>query len=286
MTSGSPEVPPLPSPDELRSDSRPDGATAAPLHPDSETRDRRVAERSVPSEARARQLQALAVELLVSEERQLRRISELLHDDLQQLLASARFRLQAATRTLPAAPALASVDELLTEAIARSRRLSDELSPAVLQHGDLAIALCWLARQLDGRLEVAIDVVPEDAARIASAAIRGFLFRAIRELLDNVARHAGVGRAEVRIRRLGDTLRVMVKDGGRGFDPAILAATRDLRGFGLLRLQERLAFLGGRLELDSSPGGGARVGLSVPASLAAGDPSSTAGPGGDLPRID
>jgi PAS domain S-box-containing protein len=113
-----------------------------------ETLEEKVSERTQLAEARAKQLQALAVELIDTEERERRRIAHLLHEDLQQMLAAARFQLQAIGRGSATEPVLAIVTEILEESIAKSRSLSHELSPPVLHHGSLYSALEWLAGQM------------------------------------------------------------------------------------------------------------------------------------------
>ncbi len=94
---------------------------------------------------------------------------------------------------------------------------------------------------------------------------RGILFAAVRELLTNVVKHAGVGRARVTAAWGRTRLRLEVTDAGRGFPRAALR-TRLLQGdcFGLFNLQERLRSLGGRCEIRSAPGRGTRVRMTVP----------------------
>ena len=114
-----------------------------------ETLEQRVAERTELAEKRTRQLQALAMELIEAEERERQRVAELLHDDLQQSLAAARMQLQAACDCPPAdTDVLANIEKILNESLNKARRLSHELSPAVLHHSGLVASLEWLARQM------------------------------------------------------------------------------------------------------------------------------------------
>ena len=94
--------------------------------------ERKVAERAKLAELRTKQLQSLAVELIEAEERERRRISRLLHEDLQQVIAAAGYQLQNAMDSKDPRPLLAVVEKLMKESMAKSRRLSHELSPAVL----------------------------------------------------------------------------------------------------------------------------------------------------------
>jgi signal transduction histidine kinase len=91
------------------------------------------------------------------------------------------------------------------------------------------------------------------------------LFRSVRELLLNVAKHSGATSARVFLKRVEDEIRVTVEDEGSGFDPAE-AAARARRGecFGLFSLAERLGNSGGRFEVDSAPAQGARITMVAP----------------------
>jgi signal transduction histidine kinase len=95
--------------------------------------------------------------------------------------------------------------------------------------------------------------------------LSALLYQAVRELLFNVAKHAGVRAAAVAMERREADVRIMVSDEGNGFDPAAVqtAETRSSK-FGLAGLGERLALLGGQLETKSAPGRGSRFTLRIP----------------------
>jgi len=234
-----------------------------------ETLEQRVAERTELAEARAKQLQALAVELVEAEERERRRIAQLLHDDLQQLLAAGRMQLQAARVNLASDPLLANVERLLEESIGTSRRLSHELSPPVLHHASLVAALEWLSRQMGEQFGLNIELAAHVSPRLENAPLKVFLFRAVQELLFNVFKHAEVKNASVVISGKNGSLVITVSDRGRGFNPDILDFTTAASGLGLLSLRERTRHIGGTLVIESSPGQGSRFILTVPSGLAA-----------------
>jgi len=85
------------------------------------------------------------------------------------------------------------------------------------------------------------------------------IYRVLQEALNNVARHAGVNRAWVRLRFLADSAELEVEDQGKGFTKEAASP-----GIGLVEMRERAQLLGGRLEFTTPPGGGTRVRLSVP----------------------
>jgi PAS domain S-box-containing protein len=231
-----------------------------------ESLERQVAERTELAEARSRQLQALAVELVEAEERERRRIADLLHEDLQQLLASAKFEMQAISESLPLGSELGNVERILSDCIDKSRMLTHELSPNVVYHS-INTALEWLCRQMNQRfgIDVQLDVGPD--RWVKNTHLKVFIFRAVKELLFNIVKHAGVKTARVAISYANGDLAVIVSDQGEGFDPSVLEKITPKGGLGLLSLRERASYIGGRLMIESAPDKGSRITLSVPLKL-------------------
>ncbi len=236
-----------------------------------ETLEQRVAERTQLAEGRTKQLRALAVELIEAEERERRRIAEILHDDLQQILAAARMQLLAACQTLPPESMLANVDRLLKESINKSRHLSHELSPAVLHHSGLVAALKWLAQQMYEQFGLEVRMEANENRQFESMHLKLFMFRAVQELLFNVVKHAGVKSARVVLSGSDDCLIITVSDHGRGFHPDDLDSATVTKGFGLLSLRERINHIGGTLVIESAPGRGSRFTLTVPLRMTKAD---------------
>jgi PAS domain S-box-containing protein len=229
------------------------------------TLESKVAERTAELEYRARQLQRLALELSQAEDRERKHLAEILHDDLQQQLAAAKFHLgllnSRARRDPTQQAVITQVAHLLNDAIQKSRNLSHELSPAVLYHSGLAAALNWLAEQIRTKHGLNVTVKAFGEVSTESEALRAFLYRAAQELLFNVVKHARVDEARIRVRRLGRCLCLSVSDRGRGFDPQRL---RETPGFGLLSIRERVELLGGRMKIRSAPGRGSTFFIVVP----------------------
>ncbi|KJS30474.1 MAG: hypothetical protein VR64_15995 [Desulfatitalea sp. BRH_c12] len=228
--------------------------------------EQRVIERTELAKARARQLQALAVELIEAEEGERRRIADLLHEDLQQILASARMQLQAGRANVPHEPMFVHAERLLEEAIAKSRSLSHELSPAVLHHAGLIAALQWLIRRKHEQFGLQVALETRIDEHFVNVPIKIFLFRAVQELLFNVVKHAAVTSAQVLLAGSDYAIAITVSDQGRGFAPEILDSGTLKGGLGLISLRERARYIGGRLDIRSASGQGTRITLTVPAS--------------------
>lgn len=215
---------------------------------------------------RSEQLRALVLELTQAEERERRRVAQVLHDHVQQLLASMRFQTEfiAAEAEAPAIrEAAATATGILQEALAATRTLTGELSPAVLQTANLAEPLRWLARWMQERHQLNVTV-RSDSVDTDQRELRELIFRCVRELLFNIVKHAGVRSADVELTRTEDKVRIRVSDRGHGFDPQHLSEPRTDGGFGLLSVRERLEHCGGEFHLLSAPGQGTQVTLLIP----------------------
>jgi PAS domain S-box-containing protein len=223
-------------------------------------------------EKRALQLQRLTLELSQAEDRERRRLAEVLHDDLQQLLVGAKLHLNIlANRTgddEELTDVVGQVRTLITESIDKSRGLSHELSPPLLQQGGLSEALAWLAQQMRTTCGLAVQVDASGDAEVGSEALRTFVYKAAQEMLFNVVKHARVKRARVELRRLSGYVRLVVSDEGQGFDTRQLTE-RGGAGFGLFSIRERVQLLGGWMKFKSTPGKGSVFVLAIPDSAAA-----------------
>jgi signal transduction histidine kinase len=234
-----------------------------------ETLERRVAERSAVAEQRAEQLRAMVVELSQAEQRERRRLAQVLHDDLQQILAASKFH-AGALRTGLSDDALrrrlTTVIDLIDESINTSRSLAIELSPPVLYEGGLPAALAWLARWMEDKHGLHVEVQSDEAFSPLPEDTRILLFNAARELLFNVTKHASVVRARIELHRHeSGQVMLVVQDEGVGFDPG-RPGEPSPAGFGLFSIRERLELLGGRMDIESAPGAGTRIALLVPAA--------------------
>jgi signal transduction histidine kinase len=223
-------------------------------------------------ERRTVQLQALAAELTRAEQRERRRLAQLLHDHLQQLLVAARHRLrilQGNSQDIAVAGAAKEVDAILEQCLCESRLLTIELSPPVLYLAGLSAALVWLGDQMCERHGLAVTVQSDREAEPVDESIRLLLFQAVRELLFNVVKHARVDRARVTMTRTPSReTRIEVFDAGAGFDPShVEASAGPDGGFGLFSIRERLGLLGGQIEIRSAPGKGTRAVIRVPLGL-------------------
>jgi PAS domain S-box-containing protein len=206
-------------------------------------------------------LRQMAFDTAVAEERERRRIAVDLHDRIGQTLALAQIKLSSVRDEVTGAPraAIEAGVALVAQSIDDSRSLVFELSPPVLYDLGLHAALSWLAEEVERLHGLRVTLTDDDAPKPLDDTTAAFLFRAVRELLMNVLKHANVPLATVSLQRAGDELEVVVEDAGVGFD---LDATRSVRsggGFGLFSMREQIGRLGGTVEISSAKGRGTSV---------------------------
>jgi PAS domain S-box-containing protein len=220
------------------------------------------------AQQRERELHALTARLAVAEDNERRRLALDLHDSIGQTLSVLKLNLESADaiEQSPHRPPqrLTAALHLLQEVIAQVRTMTFNLYPAMLDDLGLAPTLHWYAEQFKGQTGIQTEVSETGRRFSLSAGMAGSLFRVVKELLANIAKHAGAREAVVTLRWERDGLRLVVADDGCGFDPARLWAPPNATGLGLLGIRERVTALGGQVLIESEPGLGVRVILEVP----------------------
>jgi PAS domain S-box-containing protein len=227
-----------------------------------ETLEQQVAERTRLAEQRSKQLQALAIELIETEERERRNFAHFLHEDLQQMLAAACMNLQALSKAYSHIYALSDVNLILKEAIEKSRRLSQVMSPPILNHLGLSAALQWLGQRMAEQFDLKVELEVSTEPALDNTPLKTFIFRSIQELLFNIVKHSGTNRARIVLYGSNSGISITVIDYGKGFKPGVLKETS--AGFGLLTISERASYIGGNLKIESVPEKGSRFTLTVP----------------------
>jgi signal transduction histidine kinase len=217
---------------------------------------------------RTAQLRAMAFELTKAEERERQAIARDLHDGLGQTLAIAKIKLSNLSTSVldkEAASTIAVVEKLIDQSNRSVRSLAEQLTPPVLYDLGLLPALEWLVEQMERDFDLRCDITANIELEPLDQSVRAILFRAVRELLLNIVKHANVGLTPVRIDiSTGDEqLQIVVTDTGKGFDPDNVKRTL-VGGFGLLNVRERLAYIGGTIHIDSKCGEGTRVLMTAP----------------------
>lgn len=214
---------------------------------------------------RLRALQEVRVQLvseaMQSDERYHREVAEHLHDGPLQTLLAARLELDEARERNPD-PALDMVYAALQETATGLRSTVTQLHPQVLAQLGLTAGVRELLRQFQSRYDD-IEVVAE-LEEVDKPQSQSLLYRAARELLTNIGKHAHATTVQVGLIRRGDRVVLSIADDGSGFDPAIVGKSLAEGHIGLGSLVARFDAMGGSLRIDSAPGSGTTVTATSP----------------------
>jgi len=217
------------------------------------------------------QLRSLASELTLSEERQRRHIARELHDEIGQNLALVKLRLQTLAAGLTDAPVLGQIDDIcdvLDGLLEAAHSLTFQLSNLALYEFDFETAVeQWLDEEVRSRhgIDCRLTSGPEPVGLDDTLKIT--LFQAVRELAVNVVKHAAAQTLRIDISESGGVIRITVEDDGVGFDPsAVSPSVSDgkMGGFGIFNVRERVQYVGGDIDIQSAPGSGTRITITVP----------------------
>ncbi len=203
----------------------------------------------------------LVAESMQADERTNRELAEHLHDGPLQTLLAARLELDEVRERMPD-PALDMVYAALNDTAAGLRSTVTALHPQVLAQLGLMPGVRELVRQCETRGDFTIDTELEDVGEPPSQAL---LYRAARELLANINKHAGASAVTVRMFRRGDRVVLTVADDGAGFEPSIVDQRVAEGHIGLASLQARFDSMGGAMSIDSTVGRGTVVTVTSPA---------------------
>jgi signal transduction histidine kinase len=237
--------------------------------------ERRVEERTRELEGLYRKLREreewrgeLLRKVISAQEDERRRIARELHDETSQTLSALAIGLETALAKYPSDVSrarLVDAKALAVRTINELHRIIYDLRPSVLDDLGLLSAIRWYAeRHLESR---GISLRCEFAGTETRLApeTETALFRVVQEAVTNIAKHARADTVLIQSAERDGMLTIEIEDDGQGFDPSTLPppAARE-RGLGLLGMRERVELLGGTLILDSAPGQGARIAVSVP----------------------
>ncbi len=222
-------------------------------------------------QVRTRQVRKLASLLTVAEQAERQRTAQILHDDLQQLLYGCQMKLHILSEDA-GKEGQTKLQESLEEAeawvetsIRITRTLAVDLNPPVLEMQGFSDAVRWLGSQMEQLYNLTVQVKAEKPFEMLDDELRILLYQLTRELLFNVAKHAGIRHADVDIWGDNDLLHIRVIDEGDGFDmQSVLKDRQESMTLGLLTMGERLGLFGGNVDIESSPGDGTRVTIHIP----------------------
>jgi PAS domain S-box-containing protein len=223
---------------------------------------------------RTRQVRVLSKALTLAEQRERKRFSYILHENLQQQLLGAGLLLRQHLAEHKVAAEVEEYDDvadglrLLEKALQTAKTLSIELNPPILNTEGLDLALEWLVKHMKLNYGLRVDFHKSREAELVKNETQLMLTQMVRELLYNVVEHSGVHSARLEVFCKNDTMQITVSDRGKGFNPdEVLVEDSNKTRLGLLSIRERLRLFGGDLMIDSEINKGTRMVILLPVEV-------------------
>ncbi len=224
-------------------------------------------QRRTELESSRKQLRRLASALTLTEAKERRRLAQVLHDTIGHDLAVVRMhvkKLDAVAKRRTHKMHASGAVKLIEDVVKRVRQVTFDLSPATLYELGLPAAINVVARVVTDQHGLKCAVEANGNWRILSTDIAILLFYATRELIHNAVKHAVAENIDVRLDFRKDAMTISVIDDGVGFETDVMVRDREVVGFGLFSIRERLAGLNGTLQINSERDLGSRVTIRVP----------------------
>jgi signal transduction histidine kinase len=222
-------------------------------------------------EESAQQLRILTSRLLDAEERERRRISIELHDELGQALTLLKFRISSLKKSCANTNQafendFGSLLQYLDATIENVRRISLDLCPTIVEEFGLNFALEYLFEEFREHYDLRwCSIEMDEIDKFLSQPVQVNIYRIFQEILTNALKHANASRLTAVIRKHEEHVAFQVQDNGKGFDvPGTLAGEAKIRGTGIAAMYERVRLMGGSLEMLSQPGSGTTIAFKIP----------------------
>jgi signal transduction histidine kinase len=198
-------------------------------------------------------------------EEEIKRIAYAVHDEAGQLLVAVHLALAELAQELPKPQQrqIERIEQLLKEVEKHLRRYSHELRPTILDDLGWIPAIRFLAEGISKRASLPIHIETALSQRL-SGTTETTLYRIVQEALTNVVKHAKASHVWIRAWAEKKMLSCSIRDDGAGFDSHLVQSRGGRKGLGLVAMQERLNAIGGTLQIESSPGRGTEISISLP----------------------
>jgi signal transduction histidine kinase len=217
------------------------------------------------------------IQVIDAQEKERRRISRELHDELGQALTAIKYNLEMIERDLPenrseGKERLKEAEILSAQILGQLRQLSQDLRPPMLDDLGLLPTLRWYIENYGKRWKIKTHYEATGFRRKLNPELETTLYRVIQEALNNVAKHARADEVHIHLSCTDLAIMVTITDNGIGFDPQeVFGSDRQKRGFGIMGMQERVSFFGGRIDIRSQAGAGAQMTIEIPLKSSGGE---------------
>lgn len=214
-----------------------------------------------------------SVLILEGQEEERKRIAMDIHDGIGQMLTSLKYQAESidTTKIDEASDKLKEIDLLIKQIIREVRKVTFNLRPTVLGDYGLQVALDTYVREMAKLIDIKLEFQAESEIARLPQKIENNIFRIIQEAINNAVKYSGGNKIDVFLQQEGDELIAEVRDDGKGFD-ARLVDERSVNiesGSGFFNMHERCEYINGNLKVETEPGKGTTVRLTVPIHISA-----------------
>lgn len=221
--------------------------------------------------AELEQMHQLGISIIKAQEEERKRVAREIHDGPAQIMANIVMRAEFCLKLMEMNPGkvreeLIALQDLVRRSLQDVRKIIFDLRPMVLDDLGLVPALKRYLEDFRDEQDIATEFLFFGQQRRLNSTVEVAVFRVIQESLSNVRKHASASRVVLKIELLPERVNVLLQDNGVGFDPSTVLAGRNGEGFGLVGIRERIQLLQGTVDINSQPGRGCKINLSVPAS--------------------
>jgi two-component system sensor histidine kinase DegS len=214
-------------------------------------------------------IQQLGISIIKAQEEERKRVAREIHDGPAQLLANIVMRAEYILKLMNVNPGavkeeLTNLQQLVRQSLQDVRKIIFDLRPMVLDDLGLVPALNRYIEDYKKQYKINAELVFFGKQERLPPATEIALFRVVQEALNNVHKHARAGHVLVKMEQLSDKVTIRIKDDGRGFDPESIEQSKNRECYGLINMRERVQILKGEFKINSSPGMGTVITLTIP----------------------
>ena len=217
---------------------------------------------------------SIGAQVIAAQERERRRIAADLHDGVAQSLGVLKFGIESQVAALGQQDPdldLSGFDSLIDqfrEALSEMRKVTKDLSPAVISEFGICTAIDMLCKDFDDQIaQIDVECLACVQEPNLPELVHVAVYRIVQEALNNAQKHADASHVTVRLASQDGAVTLEIADDGKGFDPALAVGSVDIgRGLGLTSMRERVEVTGGRFELRSQTGQGTTIIAAWPES--------------------
>ncbi|MEW6572519.1 MAG: sensor histidine kinase [Bacillota bacterium] len=214
------------------------------------------------------QWQQMALRILEAQEEERRRVAREIHDGPAQSMANVVMRAEFCLKLIEKDPSklrgeLMTLQDLVRDSLQDTRKIIFDLRPMALDDLGIAAALKKFVENYREQYGLPVEYQCFGKHKRLPPAVEVAIFRIVQEGLNNIYKHANATSAVVKMEVLPDKVNLMIRDNGKGFNVNKIFNEAERKGYGLMGIRERVQLLNGELDIQSAPGNGTSLSVTI-----------------------